>query len=145
MLKIYLRTWKHCEYGVHCATFKKKKKIGNRIGSAMISVLASSAIYCGFEPRSGQTNEYTIWICCFSAKLRIGIMCPSGAKYLPADCCFSELTLNKSNWACWSRTKWTSYNKMYNQNIKQRAFAMSWTGFCNIYWTNKQLHTKDSL
>jgi hypothetical protein len=34
----------------------------------MVSVLASSAIYCGYEPRSGQTKEYKIGICCFSAK-----------------------------------------------------------------------------
>jgi len=31
-------------------------------------VLASSAIDCGYEPRSGQTKEYKIGICCFSAK-----------------------------------------------------------------------------
>jgi hypothetical protein len=47
---------------------KKLIKIGNRIGSVMVSVLASSAIDCGYEPRSGQTKEYTIGICCFSAK-----------------------------------------------------------------------------
>ena len=34
----------------------------------MVSVLASSAINCGFEPRSGQTKEYKIGMCCFSAK-----------------------------------------------------------------------------
>jgi hypothetical protein len=34
----------------------------------MVGVLASSAIDCGFEPRSGQTKEYKIGICCFSAK-----------------------------------------------------------------------------
>jgi hypothetical protein len=34
----------------------------------MASVLASSAIDCGFEPRYGQTKEYNIGICCFSAK-----------------------------------------------------------------------------
>ena len=34
----------------------------------MVSVLASSAIDRGFEPRSGQTKEYKIGICCFSAK-----------------------------------------------------------------------------
>ena len=38
------------------------------IGGVMVSVLASSAIDCGFEPRSGQTKEYKIGICCFSAK-----------------------------------------------------------------------------
>ena len=43
-------------------------KIGNRIGSVMVSVLASSAIDCGYELRSCQTKEYQIGICCFSAK-----------------------------------------------------------------------------
>ena len=46
------------------------KKIGNRIDSLMVSVLASSAIDCGFEPRSGQTKEYKIGIYCFSTKPR---------------------------------------------------------------------------
>jgi hypothetical protein len=40
----------------------------NRIGSVMVSVLASSAIDCGYELRSCQTKEYKIGICCFSAK-----------------------------------------------------------------------------
>ena len=47
---------------------KKLIKIGNRIGSVMVSVLASSAIDCGYEQRSCQTKEYRIGICCFSAK-----------------------------------------------------------------------------
>ena len=34
----------------------------------MVSVLASIAVYRGFEPRSGQTKDYKIGICCFSAK-----------------------------------------------------------------------------
>jgi hypothetical protein len=34
----------------------------------MISVLASSAVDFGFKPRSGQTKDYKIGICCFSAK-----------------------------------------------------------------------------
>jgi hypothetical protein len=34
----------------------------------MISMLASSAVDCGFKPRSGQTKDYKIGICCFSAK-----------------------------------------------------------------------------
>ena len=40
----------------------------NRIGGVMVSVLASSAVDRGFEPRSGQTKNYKIGICCFSAK-----------------------------------------------------------------------------
>jgi hypothetical protein len=34
----------------------------------MVSGLASSAVDRGFEPRSGQTKDYKIGICCFSAK-----------------------------------------------------------------------------
>ena len=34
----------------------------------MVCVHASSAVDRGFEPRSGQTKDYKIGICCFSAK-----------------------------------------------------------------------------
>jgi hypothetical protein len=51
----------------------------NRINGLMVSVLASSVVDCGFvlasslvdcgfEPRSGQTKNYEIGICCFAAK-----------------------------------------------------------------------------
>jgi hypothetical protein len=43
-------------------------EIKNRIGGVMVSVLASSAVDRGFEPRSDQTEDYTIDICCFSDK-----------------------------------------------------------------------------
>ena len=66
----------------------------------MVSVLASSAVDRGSEPQSGQTKEYKIVICCFTAKhaalrskrvraktgwLGIRIMCPSGTTCLPAS------------------------------------------------------------
>jgi hypothetical protein len=38
------------------------------IGGVMVSVLASSVVDHGLEPRSGQTKDYKIGICCFSAK-----------------------------------------------------------------------------
>ena len=34
----------------------------------MVNVLASSAVERGYEPRSGQPNDYAIDICCVSAK-----------------------------------------------------------------------------
>jgi len=34
----------------------------------MVSVLASSEVDRGFQPRSGQTKGYTIGICCFCTK-----------------------------------------------------------------------------
>ena len=40
----------------------------HRIGGVMVSVLALSAIDRGFEPRSGQTKDYAIGMCCFSAE-----------------------------------------------------------------------------
>ena len=43
-------------------------KTFNRIGSVMVSVLVSSVVDRGFESRSGQTKDYTIGICGFSAK-----------------------------------------------------------------------------
>ena len=84
------------------------------IGGVMVSVLAWSAVDRGFEPQSVQTKHYKMGICCFSATnakigwLGIRIMCPSGAIFLPSDCCFRELVLYKSNSLCWSRTKRTS-------------------------------------
>ena len=40
----------------------------NGVGGVMVRVLASSAVDRGFESRSGQTKDYKIGICCFSAK-----------------------------------------------------------------------------
>ena len=82
-------------------------KLTNHIGGVLFSMLASSAVDRGFEPRSGQTKDYKIGICCFSAKhaeLRrkskdwlvwnqVKIMCLSGVTCLPSNCCFSELAL----------------------------------------------------
>jgi hypothetical protein len=42
--------------------------IPNDIGDVIVIVLASSAVYRGFEHGSGQTNVYKIGICCFSVK-----------------------------------------------------------------------------
>ena len=55
----------------------------------MVSMLATSAIDCGYELRSCRTKEYTFGICCFSAKnaalkgnFAIFYML---AKYVPGD------------------------------------------------------------
>ena len=61
----------------------------------MVSMLASSAVDCRFESRSGQSKDYKSGTCCFSAKhavlkrtaktgrLGIRIMCPSGRHVYP--------------------------------------------------------------
>jgi len=51
---------------IHC--YSAVLIIINCIGGVMISVLASSVVDHGFEPRSDQTKNYAIGICCFSAK-----------------------------------------------------------------------------
>ena len=40
----------------------------NRIGDEMVSMLAWSAVDRGFKPRSDQSKDYKIGICCFSVK-----------------------------------------------------------------------------
>jgi hypothetical protein len=80
-----------------------------RTGGVLVIVLSSSTVDRWFESGSGQSKDYNIGICFFSAEyialkreraktgwLRIGIMCPSGATWLSADCCFSELALYKN-------------------------------------------------
>jgi hypothetical protein len=71
----------------------------NRFGGIMVSVLAS--VDRGFDPRSGQTKDYKICICCFSAKhaaLRRNnpnnVSEWSDMSIIPTDCCFSELALS---------------------------------------------------
>ena len=52
-----------CLDRVHAASYNT-----NRIGGVIVSVLASSAVDRGFEPRSGHTKSMQIDICCFSGK-----------------------------------------------------------------------------
>ena len=71
-------------------------------------MLAGIVVYRGVESLSGHTKDYNNGICCFYAKhaalrdktnadwLGIGVMCPSGAICIPADCCFSDLALINS-------------------------------------------------
>ena len=40
----------------------------NHIDGVMVSVLATSAVDRVFEPRSDQTKDYKIGVCCFSTK-----------------------------------------------------------------------------
>ena len=79
----------------------------NRIGGVMVSVLASSAVDRGFEPRSGQTKDYEIGICCFFAK-------HTALKRKSKD----WLARNQNNVSEWSdmsiSTKWNSSSLKIN-------------------------------
>ena len=69
----------------------------------MVRVLHSSVVDRGFDPQSGQTKDYKIGICFFSAKYAAlrskskDRLAPSGVTCLPTNCCFSTLALLKSN------------------------------------------------
>jgi hypothetical protein len=71
----------------------------NRIGGVMVSVLTSNAVDRGFEPRSGQTKDYEIGICCFSDKYaalrrKSKDWLSRNQDNVPEwDCCFIELAL----------------------------------------------------
>ena len=90
---------------IRCNESNKSPTFVNRISGTMVSVLVSSVVDIGYDPRSVQTKDYKIGNCCFSAKFRvttktvrlgIRIRCPSGETCLPVYCCFSELALNDS-------------------------------------------------
>ena len=79
--------------------------IMNCSGDVMVRVHASSAVDRGFNPRSGQTKDYRIGICCFSAKhaaLRSKNTdwlawnqdtVSEWGNMFPAACCFNERAL----------------------------------------------------
>jgi hypothetical protein len=67
--KFYI--YRQCTYIVYISPtfiFGYLQYLLNCIGGVMVSMLASSAVDLGFEPWSGQTKDYKIDICCFSAK-----------------------------------------------------------------------------
>jgi hypothetical protein len=59
-------------------------------------------------------------------------MCPSGATCLPADCCFSELALWKSNSACWSCTKRNSSSSHWKLTCSRHDKEKEQTGWLGI-------------
>ena len=79
--------------------------INSSISGVIVNVLALSAVNHGVEPQPGQTIDYIISICCFSAKhaalrrkskdwlARNQDNVSVWATCLSADCCFSELGL----------------------------------------------------
>ena len=65
----------------------------NRIGGVMVSELASSAVDRGFKPRSGQTKDYKIGICYFSAK-------------------HAPLRRKSKNWLAWNHNNVSEWSDM---------------------------------
>ena len=68
----------------------------NRICGVKVNLLALSAVDREFEPRSGQTKDRNIGICCLSKSkhcwLGIRIMCPSRATHNVRKCRFTPLS-----------------------------------------------------
>ena len=65
----------------------------NRIGGLMVSVLASRAVDRGFEPLSGQSKDYKIGTCCFSAK-------------------HAALRKKSKDWSVWNQNNVSEWNDM---------------------------------
>jgi hypothetical protein len=86
----------------------------NRIAGVMVSVLASSAVDRGLEHRSGQTKDYKISICCFSAKHTSALRSKSK----------DWLGWNQSNVSEWSDIKEEQTTQWPNEKVqkdKQRS------------------------
>ena len=108
------------------------------IGGVMVRALASSAVDCGLEPRSGQAKDCEISICCFCAKylalrrnskdwlLRILDDVSSGLKWLSSDWCFNKLAPYKSNLVCWPSTKRTSSSSHQIITCCRHDLALKW-------------------
>ena len=60
--------WKTKNKISHCRNSSRIQETINRIGGVKVSVLDSTVVDRGFEPRSSQTKDYKIGICCFPAK-----------------------------------------------------------------------------
>jgi hypothetical protein len=60
--------WRICASGIDCVYVST---ILDHTDGVMVNVLASSAVDCSFDPRSGQSKGYDICICHFSAKWAI--------------------------------------------------------------------------
>ena len=102
---------------------KNKIKIGNRIGSVMVSVLASSAIDCGYEPRSGQTKEYKFGICCFSAK-------KASLRRNSKD----WLARNQNNVSEWSDISTQRHVSFYHHSVVFRSSSINYSYFNLLLW-----------
>jgi hypothetical protein len=89
-------------------------------------VISLSVVDCGIKPERGQTKNWKTGICCFSTKhvvLRsksrlIGSEsrgCVRVGRHVSSeDYCVSELAVQKSSKACWSKTKQTSSSSYRN-------------------------------
>jgi hypothetical protein len=65
----------------------------NRIGGVKVRLLTSSAVDRGFEPRSVQTKDFKIGICCFSATN-------------------AALRRNSKDWLAWNQNNVTEWGDM---------------------------------
>jgi hypothetical protein len=97
----------------------------------MLSVLASNAVDHTFEPRSGQTKDFKIGICCFSAK-------HTALRRKSKD----ELAWNQNNVSEWSNMstrgllfQWASTIKIQlsmfiRSSTKRTSSSSHWTSTC---------------
>ena len=81
----------------------------------MVCVLALSAVDCAFQPRSGQTKDYKIGICCFSSKhtALISKICIGGVM---VNHRFDPLSGQSKDWICYLRL-WSGQNTDYEIGI----------------------------
>ena len=101
-------SYRDCDYIVH------NHNESNRICDEMDSVTLFECERSWVHPRSSQTKNFKISICCLSSKhvaLRIKSkdLLVSGIMYLSGATCLPAVSM-RSNYVCWSSAKWTSWH-----------------------------------
>jgi hypothetical protein len=101
----------------------------NRIGGVMVSLLASSTVDHGFKPLSGQTKDYKIGICCFSAKHEA--LRRKSKDLLAQNQDNLSVSYHNKKKACWSSTKQTSSSFHWKLTCSRHDIAEKLLGWCN--------------
>ena len=83
----------------------------NRTGGLMVREVSSSVIDCVFEPRSGQTKDYKIGICCFPDK-------------------HATLRRKSKDWLYWN---WSNVSEWADMSI--RGLLFRWTSTIKIQFS----------
>jgi hypothetical protein len=96
----------------------------NHISGVMVSVFASSAVDHRFESRLGQTKDYKIGICCFSAK-------------------HAALRRKSKDWMAWNQDNVSEWGDRFICRLLFQwaiTIKIQLTGFSlTFYWTGELL------
>jgi hypothetical protein len=84
------------------------------ISGVVVSVLVSKAVDRGFQPQSGQTKDFKIGICCFSAK-------------------HAALRRKSEDWLARYQNIMSEWSNMSTRGLLAQTFLIAPSVFSNVY------------